>query len=153
MGIWSHYGGNCRTCLQDFATYLYLIFFLPPPHASWISLHKGSPLPSPCRENFHHYGGVSSVQTHCIETEHKPRLYAHLNDSNNAGSIQANAAELVPSEYAVVLSSIVFGSSWVCRIVHSPVALQMLSPYLYDLCYAHCIQVITFPWWNQNQTL
>lgn len=80
-----------------------------------------------------------------IEVEHKPHLYAHLNEGNNAGSTQANAAELVRSEYAVVLNSILLGSSWVSPIVHFPVVLQMLSPNLYALCYAHCVQVIKFP--------
>lgn len=85
--------------------------------------------------------------------EHKPRWCTRLNGSNNAGSTQANAAALAPSEYAVVLGFIVLGSSWVSPIVYFPVAFQMLSPNLYALCYALCIQVIKFPWWNQKQTL
>lgn len=88
---------------------------------------------------------VTPYRTTAIETEYKPCFYAHLNYCHNTASPQANAAELVPSEYAVFFSSIVLGSSWVSSIVHFPVALQMLSPNLYALCYAQCIQVIKFP--------
>ena len=82
-------------------------------------------------------GVLSQVQLHTVTvpttigTEHKWCLYAHLHNSNNAGRTHENAAELVPSEYTVVLSSIVLGSSWVSPIVHFPVVLQMLSPSLY----------------------
>lgn len=80
-----------------------------------------------------------------IENQQKLPLYAHLQYSNNAASTQANEANVLPSEYTMVSSSISGGPFWVSTITHFPVALHMLAHNLYALCYAYCIQVITFP--------
>lgn len=79
---------------------------------------------------------LSLIQLHAVTRpsaiEHKPHLYAHLNDSNDADRTQANLAETVPSEYAVAFSSIVFGvflGQPYCAIF-----LQMPSPVQYAPC-------------------